>query len=290
MKSPGLRHEGALRPPGRLSDGLAAIRTQFQLPAEFSPAAIEAATAAARNAAAPTMPTAPRLPFVTLDPSSSTDLDQAFAIEAAGGDLILRYAIADVGWFVGDGDAIDIEAWARGETIYLPDGKVSLYPPVLSEGAASLLPDGDAARGAVLGPGRAGRRGRLDGVERAIIRSRAKLGYATVRPEELPAGFDELARRIAAAEQARGAARVDPPQQQVVERPDGGFELGVPADERDRSKPMRRCRSPPTSPSPMRSITHGTGLFRIMPEPEQACDPRGCATAPRRSGSTGRRR
>ncbi len=44
--------------------------------------------------------------------------------------------------FVGDGDAIDTEAWTRGETLYLPDGKSGLYPKVLSEGAASLLPDG----------------------------------------------------------------------------------------------------------------------------------------------------
>ena len=81
-------------------------------------------------------------PFVTLDPASSTDLDQAFTIERSGGDLLLHYAIADVAWFVDDGDPIDAEAWRRGATLYLPDGKAGLYPPVLSEGAASLLPDG----------------------------------------------------------------------------------------------------------------------------------------------------
>ena len=124
---------------------------------------------------------------MTLDPTSSTDLDQAFAIERSGGDLILRYAIADVGWFVADGDDVDREAWARGETIYMPDEKISLYPPVLSEGAASLLPDVD--KPAILFIVRIDADGaaRLDGVERAIIRSRAKLGYATVRPEDLPA-------------------------------------------------------------------------------------------------------
>ena len=80
------------------------------------------------------------VPFVTLDPASSTDLDQAFAIEASGNDLLLHYAIADVAWFVADGDPIDVEAWSRGETFYLPDGKAGLYPRVLAEGAASLLP------------------------------------------------------------------------------------------------------------------------------------------------------
>ena len=125
-----------------LSDGLAAIRTQFQLPKGFAPEAEAAAEAAARQPLSDHIDRT-AIPFVTLDPASSTDLDQAFALEQSGSDLILRYAIADVGWFVPDGGPVDTEAWARGETIYMPDGKISLYPTALSEGAASLLPDGD---------------------------------------------------------------------------------------------------------------------------------------------------
>ena len=77
-----------------------------------------------------------------------------------------------------DGDPIDAEAWRRGATLYLPDGKASLYPAALSERAASLLPDGP--RPAVIftvriaGDGAA----HLDGAERGLIRSRAKLAYA----------------------------------------------------------------------------------------------------------------
>src|SRR3954471_13541573 len=128
-------------PTGALARGLADIRREFQVPASFPPDVLAAAEAAARRA-----PTehADRtdMPFVTLDPASSTDLDQAFAIEAAGSDLRLHYAIADVAWFVEDGGAIAAEAWQRGMPLYLPDGKAGLYPPVLSIGAASLLPDG----------------------------------------------------------------------------------------------------------------------------------------------------
>ena len=80
--------------------------------------------------------------FVTLDPAPSTDLDQAFAIERDGADLILDYAIADVGLFRRGRRSGRAAAWTRGETIYLPDGKERLYPPILSEGAASLLPEG----------------------------------------------------------------------------------------------------------------------------------------------------
>ena len=64
----------------------------------------------------------------------------------AGSDVLLHYAIADVAWFVDDGDPLDTEAWQRGATQYLPDGKAGLYPPVLAEGAASLLPDGPRPR------------------------------------------------------------------------------------------------------------------------------------------------
>ena len=108
-----------------------------------SPPDAEAAAEAAARRAPSDHVDRTAIPFVTLDPASSTDLDQAFAIEQSGSDLILRYAIADIGWFVADGGPIDTEAWVRGETIYMPDGKISLYPPVLCEGAASLLPDGD---------------------------------------------------------------------------------------------------------------------------------------------------
>jgi exoribonuclease R len=249
-----------------LTDGLAAIRTQFQLPAQFPAEAEAEATAAA---ARPRTDHVDRtdVAFVTLDPASSTDLDQAFAIERSGNDLVLRYAIADIGWFIADGGPIDTEAWKRGETIYLPDGKISLYPRLLSEGAASLLPD--AQKLAILFTVRIAPDGAasLDGIERAAIRSRAKLGYATVRPEQLPPDFAELSRRIQAAEQPRGASRVDPPQQQVVELPDGSFSL-----EFRPMSPMENANAALSLASNLAVAdalySHGTGLFRVMPEPD----------------------
>ena len=252
--------------PRALSDGLAAIRTQFQLPAAF-PGAVEAAAQTAARQPLSAHVDRTDVSFVTLDPSSSTDLDQAFTIEQSASDLILRYAIADIGWFVGDGSPIDSEAWLRGETVYLPDDKVRLYPAVLSEGAASLLPD--AGKPAIVFAVRVASDGAtsLDGAERAVIRSRAKLGYASVRREDLPASFAELSRRIAAAEQARGAARVDPPQQQVVEQADGNFALEF--------RPMSPMEQANAALSLAANLAiaealyaHGTGIFRVMPEPD----------------------
>ena len=253
--------------PRALSDGLAAIRLQFQLPGDFPPEVETAASAAARQPLSDHVDRT-AVPFVTLDPTSSTDLDQALAIEQAGSDLILRYAIADVGWFVAGGGPIDAEAWKRGATVYMPDAKISLYPTVLCEGAASLLPDGP--RPAIVFTVRVAPDGGviLDGVERAVVRSRAKLGYATVRPEDLPAGFAELSRRITAAEDARGASRVDPPQQQVAEQPDGGFSLEF--------RPMSPAELANASLSLAANMAiadmlyaHGTGLFRVMAEPDE---------------------
>ncbi len=258
----------ALRDPDcLLSDGLAAIRTQFKVPASHPPAVLAAAELAAKR-----QPTAHAdrtdKHFVTLDPASSTDLDQAFAIEASGADFLLHYAIADVAWFVDDGDPLDVEAWARGVTMYLPDGKAGLYPPVLAEGAASLLPDGP--RPAVVFSVRIAPDGavKMDGVERAIIRSRAKLAYETVRDDQLPPGFLDIAERIAKAEEARGAARVDPPEQEVARGADGKFALQLrpmlPAETRNAAMSLA-CNMAVAD----LLQTHHTGLFRVMAEPDE---------------------
>ncbi|WP_423141775.1 RNB domain-containing ribonuclease [Parablastomonas sp. CN1-191] len=257
----------ALHDPDRLlADGLAAIRAQFSVPAGFPPPVLAAADQAARRVPSEHADRT-ALPFVTLDPASSTDLDQAFTIETAGADLLLHYAIADVAWFVDDGSVLDTEAWSRGETIYLPDGKAGLYPPVLAEGAASLLPDGP--RPAVIFTVRVAPDGavRLDGAERAVIRSRAKLAYETARGDHLPPAFPELAARIAAAEDARGASRVDPPEQEVAPGDDGRLALRFRPPLA--SETMNAALSLATNMAVADALyAAGTGLFRVMAAPD----------------------
>lgn len=254
-------------PAHALARELAAIRAEFQVPDGFPPAVLAAAGIVAGRA-----PTNhddwTRKPFVTLDPASSTDLDQAFCIEAAGSDLILHYAIADVAWFVDEGGPIDAEAWARGETLYLPDGKAGLYPPALAEGAASLLPDGP--RPAVVFSVRVAADGavKLDAATRAVIHSRAKLAYATVQAADLPAGFEELSRRITRAEAERGAARVDPPEQEVSEGQDGALALVFRTRHasEDRNAALSLACNMAVADA---LIAHRTGLFRVMAEPNE---------------------
>lgn len=249
-----------------LADGLAAIRTEFTVPNGFPPEVLTAAEAAARRTSDAHRDLTDR-PFVTLDPATATDLDQAFAIQTAGNELLLHYAIADVGWFVADGDAIDHEAWDRGETLYLPDGKAALYPPVLAEGAASLLPDGP--RPAIVLTTRIAPDGcgRIDRVERALIRSRAKLAYDAVTPADLPPGFAEIARRIRAAEAARGATRIDPPDQEVTRGPDGRLTLAFrPLLESERDNAALSLATNMAVADLLHA--HGTGLFRVMEAPD----------------------
>ncbi|MFW2853114.1 RNB domain-containing ribonuclease [Sphingomonas sp. TX0543] len=256
-----------LDPDRALTEGLAAIRTQYDVPESFPPQVLAAAEEAARRAPAAHVDRT-AIPFVTLDPASSTDLDQAFAIEPAGSDLLLRYAIADVAWFVDEGGVLDGEAWLRGESLYLPDGKAPLYPPVLGEGAASLLPNGD--RPAVIFMVRVAPDGgvRLDGVERAMIRSRAKLAYENVRPADLPPGFADLAARVGAAEDRRGATRVDPPEQELARNGDGRLQLRFRprAAAEDQNAAMSLATNLAVADA---MLAHHTGLFRVMPGPDE---------------------
>ncbi len=254
-------------PSNALGRGLASIRGQFQLPSSFPDEVLAAADLAAKRAPTEHVDRTARR-FVTLDPAPSTDLDQAFAIERSGGDILLHYAIADVAWFVDDGDAIDLEAWRRGSTQYLPDGKAGLYPPVLSEGAASLLPDGP--RPAIVFTIRVKADGgvHLDGAERAIVQSRAKLAYESVRDSDLPDGFAELSARIEAAEAARGAARVNPPSQELVAVGDSGFELLLrpPLESEERNAALSLACNLAIGEL---LLANRTGLFRVMAEPDE---------------------
>jgi exoribonuclease R len=126
--------------PPALTEGLRRLRASLGVPKSF-PADVLAE--ADRAAAGPRLPSRDRtdIEFVTLDPEGSTDLDQAFHLSRTPAGFLLRYAIADVAAFVTAGGRLDAEAHARGETLYAPTKRTPLHPPVLSEGATSLLPD-----------------------------------------------------------------------------------------------------------------------------------------------------
>src|SRR5689334_13138635 len=165
-----------------MRDGIAAIQEQQKVSPAF-PEAVE--KAAAEAVANPRLPELDRtdLEMVTIDPEGAKDLDQAMHIERDGDGYVVHYAIADVAAFVSPGDPIDVEANRRGETLYGANSKIPLHPTVLSEGAASLLPD--EVRPALLWTIKVDETGEGTDVqvERALVRSRAQLSYEAVQAD-----------------------------------------------------------------------------------------------------------
>jgi exoribonuclease R len=213
-----------------LERAFAALRAELELPEQIP---LEVLAEAEDAAAAPDLPDVDwtDVPFVTIDPPGATDLDQAMHLERRGSGYRVRYAIADVPAFVHAGGAMDAEARRRGETMYAPDQRVPLHPPVVSEGAASLLPD--QVRPAFVWVLDLDAEGDTTAVEvvRALVRSRAQLDYAGVqtdldagRPPEPVALLPEVGRRRIALEQARGGASLAIPDTEVVQV-DGSYRL-----------------------------------------------------------------
>lgn len=211
---------------GEVRAGLARIREELDIAPEFPPEVL----AEADSASAADVPRTDRtdLPFVTIDPPGSMDLDQALFVERAGTGFRVYYAIADVASFVRPGGAIDLEAHRRGVTMYGPDVRTPLHPPTLSEGAASLLPDGD--RPAILWTMEVDATGEGTAVEvsRALVRSRARLAYAEVQAsldngtaEEWLVLLREFGLLREQRERDRGGVTLPIPDQEVVQSGDG---------------------------------------------------------------------
>ncbi|GGZ94451.1 ribonuclease R [Streptomyces spiroverticillatus] len=228
-----------------LRDAFRALRESLDVPADPGVFPADVMAEAERAARAPRLPPDPYdatdIPLFTIDPPTSTDLDQAMHLaRREGGGFRVHYAIADVAAFVAPGGALDTEAHRRVTTLYFPDEKVPLHPQLLSEGAASLLPDQtcpallwridlDADGGAV-----------ATDVRRALVRSRAKLDYEGVQrqidngtAEEPLALLRDIGRLREEQERARGGISLNVPEQEIA-LADGAYRLAyrtpLPAD------------------------------------------------------------
>ena len=240
-------------PPAEVTRALDELRARYEVPTAFPPEALAEAEAAATSWAqdgpaqllADGARDARDLDLVTIDPPGSMDLDQAVLLErlparseAAGASVgdapgsaatyRVHYAIASLATFVTPGGALDAELGRRGETIYAPDAATPLHPEVLSHGAASLLEDVD--RPACLWTIDLGARGEVVSarVERALVRSRARLSYGQVQaaidgegtlpssaPTDLPGLLAEIGRLRLEREVARGGISMTTPEQVV---------------------------------------------------------------------------
>ncbi|MDO5080635.1 RNB domain-containing ribonuclease [Buchananella hordeovulneris] len=246
----------------RVRAALDALREQYDVPAAFPPAAEAEAEAVARAwrevaaqlpaptltyvklpAAAAQLPgpvpdrDARQIPFVTIDPAESRDLDQAVQLERTADGYQVRYAIACLATFIAPGGALDKAAHERATTIYAPDYSTPLHPRALSEDAASLLPDVD--RPACLWTFQLDRTGQVQSahVERALVRSRAKLSYVQVQealdgraalpaaaPADLPELLAEIGQLRLEREAERGGISLAVPEQETT-KTNGGYQL-----------------------------------------------------------------
>jgi exoribonuclease R len=263
------RHIRATCVPGApLQAALCALRTELGVPASFPPGVLEEASRP------PRLPPhdATDIPLFTIDPPTSTDLDQAMHLSRRenGRGHRVRYAIADVAAFVAPGGALDAEAHRRVTTLYFPDEKVPLHPTRLSEGTASLLPDQTCP--AVLWTidlDADGRTERVD-VRRALVRSRAKLDYAHVQKsidggtaEEPLALLKDIGTLRERLEVERGGISLNVPEQEIVET-DGTYELvyraPLPADAWNAQISLLTGMAAADL-----MLAHGTGVLRTLP-------------------------
>jgi exoribonuclease R len=214
---------------GEIASALAELRESLEVRLDFPPEVVADAEASTEAR----LPDADEtgVPFVTIDPPGSRDLDQALHLERNGKGYRVRYAIADVAAFVTPGGPMDLEAHGRGQTLYAPDRNARLYPPQLSEDAGSLLPD--ELRPALVWTMDVDETG--EGVKvvvrRARIRSREQLDYEGVQ-RSLDAGTAsdslQLLREVGLLRQER-EERQDginlPIPEQVVDKGPNGWDL-----------------------------------------------------------------
>lgn len=234
----GLRHAKVLERLGRLDspDAISLIAIHdHDIPMEFPKEAL----AQAAKAVAVTIKGRTDLrgfPLITIDGTDARDFDDAVFAEPDDdkknpGGWHLIVAIADVAHYVRPGDALDREAYKRGNSVYFPDRVVPMLPEALSNGWCSLRPDED--RGCLaahlwIDTDGTVRRHRF---ERALMRSAARLTYEQVQAcrDETPDGgpaeafkspvIDNLFAAqacLATARNARGVLELEMPERTVT--------------------------------------------------------------------------
>ena len=187
------------------------------------------------------------LPTFTIDPIDARDFDDAISAEDLGdGRARVWVHIADVSAFVRPDGVIELEAFRRGTSVYVPGAVEPMLPQALSNDACSLRPHVDRLTVTV--------EMEIEDAEvrsvafhRSIIRSDARLNYDQI--DEVFAGRERaedpwaqplvVARRVATAlhdaRQARGSALEVESTEPSFEFDDRGDVIAVHHDEQTES-------------------------------------------------------
>ncbi len=262
---------------GRLDDGVAAadlrqgieaLQAELEVDPDFPADVLAAAEHAAQH---PRLPDRDRtdLPFVTLDPAGSMDLDQAMHLARDGDGYVVHYAIADVAAFVTQATRWTWRRTAAASRCTAPTAWSRCHPPCSVPGLPRCCPTScgpafvwtitlDAA-----GATTSAR------VERARVRSTARLDYATVDVEHAPADstlalLREVGELRIAQEAARGggvAAHAGP----GGRRRGRAGPAGVPRDAARRELERTDLPADRASRAAAMMVEHRVGILRTLP-------------------------
>lgn len=84
------------------------------------------------------------LPIITIDGDDAKDLDDAVYVKKLpNGNYKLIVSIADVFHYIPEGSMLDQEAFKRGNSVYLVDRVLPMFPKEISNGICSLNPNED---------------------------------------------------------------------------------------------------------------------------------------------------
>ena len=219
--------------PGQPGVDMLSVIRSFGLPGEFTAEVLDEA----ERASASDMSTddshrrdCTRECVYTIDPEDAKDFDDAVSVQKTDTGYRLGVYIADVAFFVESGTALDQEAFARGNSVYLPGMVIPMLPEALSNDVCSLRPNRRRlAQAAFMEFDTKGKMlsWELDDV---VIKSNARLTY-----EEVQAYFDsgtvsgkikrvaknldvarELARLLSRRRFAEGSLDFDLPEAKIV--------------------------------------------------------------------------
>jgi ribonuclease R len=228
------------------------------------------------------------LPFVTIDGETAKDFDDSVYARGEGKGYRLWVAIADVDHYVRHGDALDLEARARGNSVYFPRRVIPMLPEALSTGLCSLNPQVD--RLCMVSEMVIGARGDIKDYRfyPAAIRSQARLTYTVVAaaldgapsavPDELLPHLRDLHQLyavLARARERRGAIDFDTVETRMEFDENGKISAILPVARNDAHRLIEECMLAANvcAADFLHSSEHAT-LYRVHagPTPEKLAD------------------
>jgi ribonuclease R len=190
-------------------------------------------------------------------PESTAGAPGSGAAPAAGAAFRLFVAIADVSHYVRPGDAIDVEALARGTSVYFPRRVIPMLPEALSNGLCSLNPGVDrlcmvcevdvSAEGRLLDyrfyPAVMHSRARLTYTEVAEILAGSPMAYARNYRELVPhlKTLEAVFRALLSARAQRGAIDFESAETRMLFDEHGKIERIVPVERNDAHRLIEEC-------------------------------------------------